>query len=378
MHESILQRDFNFRLEESDRQYPFNEIDASLNRMSALFKAISTEKEIQHRYLETLVNHVNVGLISFRDDGTVFLVNNAFLDLVGKRSIRTLSEVGKVSLQLHQRIESMGGGRTDLVKIKRDSQLLNLAVNASEFKLDDKRYRLISIQDITNELSAGEMEAWQKLIRVLTHEIMNSISPIISLSNTLHQIAIRKPNTESQVDWDTFRSGLETIQNRGEGLRQFTQRYREVTNIPLPEIKPVDVQVLVNHVERILKPDMDRLSISFSTKCESKNVFMDDKLMAQVLINIFRNAMDAVKEVSDPMISVEGYENDNRYTITIADNGVGIDDNDLEKIFIPFYTTKEFGSGIGLSLSRPIVLMHKGELLVSKSEDGGSFFKITI
>ncbi|MFZ6012494.1 MAG: PAS domain-containing protein, partial [Bacteroidota bacterium] len=232
---STLQQDFTLHFKEHQQERSFKEFYRLLNRITALFKKIREEKEIKQRFLETLIEHVTIGLASFDQEGNVQFVNSAFLRITGHLRLTHIRQLQFDNRQLADAMTGVAPNGITMVKWHKHNQLLNLAVYATVFKVDSKEFKLISLQNITHELNAHEMEAWQKLIRVLTHEIMNSISPIISLSGTLHNL-LHKKNRENGLtganDWTALVAGVGAIKTRSEGLHYFTQKYRELTHIP--------------------------------------------------------------------------------------------------------------------------------------------------
>ncbi|HEY3429694.1 MAG TPA: HAMP domain-containing sensor histidine kinase, partial [Cyclobacteriaceae bacterium] len=224
-----------------------------------------------------------------------------------------------------------------------------------------------------NELSSTEMEAWQRLIKVLTHEIMNSVSPIISLSGSLYDIS-----KTSNAEWGTMQSGLEAIKVRSEGLLSFTQRYRKLTQIPTPEFQSVNVQGFVAHIVRLVQPEIDKRNIRLRTNIQQLTATFDPVLIEQAVINLIQNAMDAVENIENPSINIEVQLLEERARFIIQDNGSGINQNDLDKIFVPFFTTKNDGSGIGLALSRQIILLHGGQITVQSQIGNGTTFTVTL
>lgn len=373
--QSIRERDFNIHFAEQKGD-AFHELYSSINGITAVYKKISMEKEIKQRYLETLIEHISFGIISFNENGEVILVNQSFLKLAGTLHLATLNQLQTKNKNLFDEVQALKAGQKKLIKLPNSNQIATLTLYATEFKLDDESYRLISAQNITNELSTTEIEAWQRLIKVLTHEIMNSISPIMSLSGTLHEIT--KSNNQESGNWNTLHTGLEAIKIRSEGLLSFTQRYRELTQIPSPKFQSVQSQTFIEHILQLVQPDLNKHGISLHTKLESAQIVIDTSLLEQAILNIIHNAMDALEGVSSPKIEIQLSRKQERVSIAIADNGVGIEQANLDKIFVPFFTTKQNGSGIGLALSRQIALLHGGEILVQSSVGRGTVFTIII
>lgn len=375
---SLQHQDFSLNFKEGKGN--LKEFYQSMNKIIALFSKISVQKEINHRYLETLVEHVRIGIISFDKGGNVHLINKAFLELIDKKSIRVVKQLRGVSESLTDEISSLRSGETKVIRFQKENELFNLSLHATSFRLDEKSFTLISMQNITHELNAKEMEAWQSLIKVLTHEIMNSVSPIISLSGSLQSMvaAHNSPSEVTSAYWHNLGEGLRAIQERSLGLQHFTEKYRELTFLSSPKFEEVNLQHFFEPIVALLKPEMDRKHIHFNQIIEPLIVTFDPKLIEQALINLIRNAIDACEHKAEPIITLSARGLENHYAISILDNGDGIATSLLDKIFIPFFTTKKQGSGIGLALTRQIVLLHKGEIQVQSNPEEGSVFTIIL
>jgi len=289
--QSVQERDFSIHFSENPNDKLFSALYSSLNNLTALFKKISLEKEIKHRYLETLVSHISFGVISYDEQGKVMMVNQAFLKLSRASHLNTLSQLQVKSPTLFEEIQSLQPGKKKLIKLPIERQMATLALYASEFKMDEQVFKLVSVQNITNELSATEMEAWQRLIKVLTHEIMNSIAPITSLSGSLFEISSTKT---ADPEWNTVHSGLDAIKTRSEGLLNFTQRYRKLTQIPTPEFQSVQTHDFIEHITRLVQPELEKRKIKLQATAQPATSSFDPSLMEQVVINLIQNAMDAV------------------------------------------------------------------------------------
>ncbi|GCC51968.1 ATP-binding protein [Chryseotalea sanaruensis] len=371
LFQSIEERDFSIHFTEEKADSTFRSLYASLNRLNTLFSKINSEKEIKQRFVESIIEHISFGIISYDEKGNVTMANQAFLKFAGLNSISSIKQLEIKNKILSEAILNLKAGEKKLLKLQSTQQIITLSLYATVFKLDDQSHTLISAQNISNELSTTEMEAWQRLIKVLTHEIMNSISPILSLSNSLHTITQRNSD-DTKEDWKTLNSGLEAINIRSEGLLNFTKRYRELTQIPSPKFQQVNVYEFLIQIIHLLEPEFKKLNIHLVQDLRPALALLDASLMQQVIMNIFRNAMDALEGVDNGKITIALHKTNERITISIEDNGKGIDAVHLDKIFVPFFTTKINGSGIGLSLSRQVVLLHGGELFVHSNTGVGT------
>ena len=380
---AIMQDDFSTTFSEKRKGKSFARLYNVLNKITQKFKNISSEKEVQFLYLETLVEHVKVGLISFDEKGKIQLMNGGAKSLLNLPVLNNIKGLERIDRNLFKVIQSIKSTENKLVKVTINHKLLQLAVHASEFKLKDKYYKLVSLQNIQNELEAHELEAWQKLIRVLTHEIMNSVTPITSLTATLQDILSKeKENIEDGNSWySNLSQGLDAIKNRSEGLQTFTEAYKNLTGIPLPHFKKINVNKLITRVQTLFSKTAEENQIKLIVEINISNmeILVDEDLFGQVLINLVQNALHAVKNSNQPWVKITVNDAPNqRVSFIIEDNGVGIANDKLEKIFIPFFTTRKGGSGIGLALSRQIIQMHNGNISVISKPGEGTAFNITV
>jgi two-component system, NtrC family, nitrogen regulation sensor histidine kinase NtrY len=336
-----------------------------------------SEKEEQYRYLQTIVHHVGIGLIAFKADGSVDLINTAAKRLLNVVSLKSLQTLESFDHTLVETLFSLKAGEKALVKIQ--EQDMELALHAAEFRLKEQKYTLVSLQNIQSELQEKEMEAWQTLIRVLTHEIMNSMTPITSMAATvldLLQVSedIDKDDPEPETVTD-IRDALKTIHKRSLGLIDFVKAYRNLTLIPKPEFTLFSIEELFARVQTLLAHQLAEADVDFRWEVEphSLELTADPALIEQVLINLAFNALDAFSGYTpcqNPQIRFTACLEDNgKIVIRVTDNGPGIVKEALTKVFIPFFSTKKKGSGIGLSLSRQIMKLHKGSITVQSEPD---------
>ncbi|MEO1053570.1 MAG: ATP-binding protein [Bacteroidota bacterium] len=380
---AILQEDFSTTFSEKGKGRSFEQLYGSFNKITKKFKDISSEKEIQYLYLETMVEHVRVGILSFDEDEQIHLMNEAAKDLLKRPSLHSLQGLAAVDHHLVEAIRTIKPGENKLVKVTTGSSLSQLSLYASEFKLGDRFYKLVSLQDIKNELEANELVAWQKLIRVLTHEIMNSVTPITSLTATLHAIVTKRQENNTPLDEKTIANlstGLDAIKNRSEGLQQFTEAYKNLTRLPQPKFRSVVLNQVLQRMNTLFEKELKEKQIEVSIIQENADmqVIIDPEMIEQVLINLIRNGIEALEGVDNPKIEIQAVQDTDSTTIKIMDNGIGMDEETLDKIFIPFYTTKKKGSGIGLALSRQILQLHKANITVDSEPDQGTIFTIVL
>jgi nitrogen fixation/metabolism regulation signal transduction histidine kinase len=361
----------------------FEKLYGTLNRINQQFKNLSSEKEAQYLYLETLVEHITLGILSFNTKGEIHLMNEAMKQLLGRPHFKNVKSIEKIDPDLLNTILEIKPSETKLIKAIIHSRLLQLSVHCSQFKIHDEEFKLISLQNIKNELEAQELDAWQKLIRVLTHEIMNSVTPITSLTSTLQGIMekeSRQGNATNELHGKLLQ-GLDAIKSRSEGLQKFTETYRSLTKVPVPKISKVGMNDLLSRTLTLMQSKFDENKITVHKFLRDQNsiIYADPELLQQVLINILQNAVEALDGKPDGKIRIlVAPTSEGRMQITIQDNGPGIAEDKIDKIFIPFFTTKRSGSGIGLALSRQILQLHNASISVESEIDVGTSFQIVI
>lgn len=359
----------------SSRDLLYHEFNEILRK----FREIRADKEAQHQYLRTIVQHIGIGIITFDVDGEVQIMNNAAKKLLDIKMIKNINQIGREHPNLQNSFTELKTGGRDLIKITKNDDEVQLAVYAIELSLLGKAFKLVSIQNIQSELEEKEMEAWQNLIRVLTHEIMNSVTPISSLAATVETELdefLKNGKNINEIPDDTiedFYLSVKTIHNRSESLIKFVSDFRNMTRIKLPNLEPVEVESMIKHVLMLLKPDSERSNITVNCSVKPElTVNIDREQIEQVIINVVKNAIQALaaaeKENKSLTITAMPTEGGGAY-ISVADNGTGIEEEALKKIFIPFFTTKKNGSGIGLSLSKQIMRKHGGNI-TAKSQIG--------
>ena len=338
------------------------------------FQNIRIDKEIQYHYLKTIVEHIQIALLSFDETGKIEFINKTAKELLNQHNIKNINSLKDRYSNLYYLFQKLKSGENELIKTKLNDNLMHLSVYATEFKIQNKTIKLISLQNIKQELEYQELESWQKLIRVLTHEIMNSVTPISSLSNSINETLNETNGKKSELqkisddDFEDIISSLKTIENRSKGLLKFVSSYKQLTRLPKPDFIKVNLVELVNHCHTLLKQNIRKNNIKFQFNYSNASIYTqaDYDQIEQVIINLMINAIDAVTEQKNPEIIIDIiYDSSNKHKIIVKDNGKGIDPEKIDKIFIPFYTTKKEGSGIGLSLSRQIMRLHKGFIHVN-------------
>ena len=362
-----------------------NRLNEEFNKVIDQFKDIRREKEADFQYMRNIVQHVGIGLITFNKAGEIQLMNAASKKLLNISQVNNVKELEDISPELVDVFFRLKTGGRDLLKLQIAGDIIQLAVFAIELTLRGEEFKLISLQNIQNELEEMEMDAWQNLVRVLTHEIMNSVTPISSLAGTV-EVELKDLFGDDKSDAKIEKEDLEdlyhavqTIQKRSRGLIRFVQDFRNLTHIPKPKIVEVKAEDMLKEIKTLLNSEITDHNINYKWNVEPDSmVIMADKgLVEQVLINLIKNAFQAFDEQTNRIVEVSAtLSAKSRPIITVKDNGNGIDEEAMEKIFIPFFTTKKSGSGIGLSLSRQIMRKHQGTLSVKSKLDEGTEFQM--
>ena len=378
--DAIKYSDFSQTFAHTGLGSSFTELKAAFNEVIEKFQKTRAAQEEHFRYLQTVVQHVGIGLIAFNSEGEVSLLNNAAKRLLNVSHLKNIKSLAGSSEKLVEALFRLTSGQKALIKLKQHDQLMQLAVYATEFKLQHQRYTLVSLQNIGAELEEQEMEAWQKLIRVLTHEIMNSITPISSLASTANELLKDVvANGEAGDSLDDISNALQTIRNRSEGLSNFVDAYRNLTRIPRPNFQIFPIQGLFERIIMLMRTQAaaGKVDLRSEIRPATLELTADPELVEQVLINLAFNAIQAVAEQLDARVILSARMDERgRVLIQVEDNGPGILPEVLDKIFIPFFTTKKGGSGIGLSLSRQIMRLHRGTISVQSEINTRTVFTL--
>ncbi|TDB65923.1 sensor histidine kinase [Arundinibacter roseus] len=376
--ESVRYSDFTIKFRADNQMGPtFQELNQQFNEVLMAFRQARAEKEANLQYLNAIVQHISTGLITFDSDGKVNLINNSALRLLDMYRIRQLSDLQDTHPQLYKLLSELETGVRELYHSPQEQPL---AIQATTIQMRGKWVRIVALQNIGTELQQKEVEAWQNLTRVLRHEIMNSMTPIVSLVGTMQLIVnedIEKSSTNQEAV-DDLKEALQTLGKRSQGMMKFVNAYRDFTTLPKPNVRQVAVRELIQEVLQLLQTDITLGGVVCQVEItpETLSIRADADQIQQVLINLIKNALEALKEQPAPRLTIFARLLDSqKVSIEIRDNGFGIEPEALERIFIPFYTTKKTGSGIGLSLSRQILQQHNGQLTVqSEVGTGTSFF----
>ena len=351
---------------------PIREIYQGLNKVNKQIQQLKIEGRQQEQYFQTLLEHVATGIVTFNSKGFVLHANSSAKKMLGVDILTHINQLERVNRNLFQAIRNIQPFEQKLVSVITERGTIQLSLKATSFKAKENELMLLSVQDIRNELDEKELDSWMKLIRVLMHEIMNSIAPITSLSESLCKFftidgrpALPEELTETTIG--TTLRGLNVIKEQGNGLMLFVESYRKLTRLPKPDKKVIKFEDLINRIKVLYSSleNSEKVKLTVSITPPEFELFADENQISQVLINLAKNALQANEKNPDGKIRISaGFNSDHRPEICIIDNGPGIPDEILEQIFVPFFTTRENGSGIGLSLSRQIMRLHGGSLQV--------------
>jgi len=374
---SVRHSDFSQTFVNTTVGSSFEDLNKSFNEVIQKFLSTRSEKEENYRFLQTVMQHVGVGLISFNVQGKIEFVNNAAKKLFNITHLTNISTLNNINDGLAEKFLNLGSGEKATIKIVTENDITQLIVYATEFKQRDQKYTLVSLQNIETELEEKEMEAWQRLIRVLTHEIMNSITPISSLAGTVTTILSNNNKFDEEVVED-IKEAISTIKKRSEGLIHFVDNYRTLTKVPKPDFKIFQIKELFRNIEKLMRQQLEEKGINFSREVEPETleVTADSEQIEQVIINLMINSIYALDGKENPAIDlIANLDEKGKVLIKVIDNGPGIPEEAIEKIFIPFFSTKKNGSGVGLSLSRQIMRAHGGNIRVN-SKPGETTFTL--
>jgi signal transduction histidine kinase len=368
-------RDFSRHFNIDKAPAELRSLRSDFNLINQTFKSITREKETQYQYLQKILELIQTGILLYDiETGKVSWVNESLKKILELPYIPNLHLIEKKNVVIYNQVVNLQPGQSTVLLLDADQQ--KLMISAATFVTEGKNHKLVALQNINEALDENEARSWQKLLSVMTHEIMNSVAPIASLAATLKQ-QLQGGGDDLAAFKDDVELGIETIQRRSEGLMQFAATYRTLNKITSSGKQSFMVGDLFESVLQLLGPKLDQRSITADIilKDPLMKLSADRHLIEQVLINLVLNAIDALKDTPDPKMMLSGYlDNDGRIIITVTDNGAGIPADVMEKVFVPFFSTKASGSGIGLSLCKQIMLLHKGNIYVKSVPGSGTVF----
>jgi Signal transduction histidine kinase involved in nitrogen fixation and metabolism regulation len=353
------------------------------NRILQEFRRLRAEQEKDRFFYLNALNHIGIGLIVLDSNANVKFYNNAMHKLLGSGEIARLESLNKLKPGFAELLLKLTPNKKELERVVAMGEIVQLSLRCTEFRMEGELFRIISFQDIRYEIEQREVEAWQKLIRILTHEIMNSVSPVTLTSSGLINMLENegRPKEAQELDdatIDNLLMGLHAIRKRSKGLANFVENYRSITKLPQPTFHMFSINNLISQLETLFHDEFANNNIQFTKVIVPADIQLnaDEKLIEQVLINLIRNALQALSETQEKQLKITAVNQNDTITISVADNGKGIPAEIIETIFVPFFTTKTNGSGIGLTLSREIMKLHGGFIKVSSEPAKGTVFSL--
>lgn len=357
MIDALENNDNSFHFPEEESTSDNREINRALNRVGHILYNVKADTAQQEKYYELILNCISTGLLILNDNGAVYQKNEEALRLLGLSVFTHVQQLSQVDAGLVEILSSCRPGDKLQTTFNNERETVNLSIRVSDITVRKEHLRILALNNINTELDDKEIDSWIGLTRVLTHEIMNSVTPITSLSDTLLSLADTKD--------EEIRNGLQTISSTGKGLLSFVESYRRFTRIPVPEPSLFYIKAFIDRMVELAKHQNPDGNISFRTDISPADLILyaDENLISQVIINLLKNAIQAIGDQPDGCISIHACCNEaEEVIIEVKNNGPAIPPEVAEHIFIPFFTTKEGGSGIGLSISRQIMRLSGGSI----------------
>ena len=365
-------KDFSLFLKSETKTDEFPKLYATLNEINEQFKASEKRNISEGLLFKYIIDHVQVGIVAFDANKSIVLINQATLDLFYLKEA-PLSLVD-LNTRLSETIKKLKIGQSKLIDFTEGGAVKNIVVKTGDFILDGSAVTLVTLHDIHSELQMNELQSWQNLISVMAHEIMNSVAPINALSNKLTRYL-----AEEQISPETLskaRDSAEIVERQSLTLLRFVQDYRKISGIPKPNFASINVLELLTEVRQLFRSDHENIKVSLSAVPEL-GISADKPQIIQVILNLCLNSFHAISNISNPTIKLKAWSDSERTCISVSDKGNGISDEVMNKIFVPFFTTRSDGSGIGLSLSKQIMSMHEGSINVASSVGEGTTVTLT-
>ncbi|UXP31197.1 ATP-binding protein [Reichenbachiella agarivorans] len=379
---SILNEDFTISFNQSEKVKSFDQLYASLNQFVGRYRGIQTAKAGQFHFLTQLVDQIEFGIITFDEQQQITLMNRQAQSLLEIPAVSNWQNLHNPNTQFLKVLFTLSIGKNQLIETKIGEQQRYFSVSVTTVFIQENKYTIASFQDIKSEIQGKEIAAWHKIIRILTHEIMNSVTPMVSLTETV-QMILQDDNKEdkpleslSQENIQDVNEALLTIKERSKGILKFVNSYRKLAKSPKPVLSPVSTQQLIQGILKLMETQLKECGIKMTVVHADVILSIDHSLISQVLINLMKNAIESLGDTEKPTIEISTRQQGDCFHISISDNGMGISVDRMDKIFVPFYTTKIDGSGIGLSLSRQIMDLHGGYLEVTSIPNERTSFSL--
>ncbi len=382
--DAIRNEDFTLRFPERVSIESFKELNKSLNRVNDLIQEVHLQLQIKEQYYQEILRQASIGIMTFNEKGHILFANPTLEKLLNHSPLNHIKQLAQIDEGLYEIFKPFQPFKRKLFQLTNEREQIQLALKSTPLSLDGQSLLLVVVQDIHQELDEKETESWVRLIRVLTHEIMNTITPIASISDSIIKYYRKDGKTVSIEDLEESQvtntlKGLEVIKEQGGDLMDFVQSYRSLLNVPEPNRAIIGGDGLLEKIEVLMSARLDG-ETKFSVICapEDLEFFIDEKQITQVLINLGKNALQSVKETENGQVfMVAGIDDDGIKYIEVKDNGPGIPPDLIDEIFVPFFTTKSEGTGIGLSLSKRVMQMHGGNLKVRSIPHKETVFRLS-
>lgn len=378
--EAVRYRDFTRQFDEKHAPVDLRSFRKGFNQINTTFKQLARERETQWQYLQKIMEMINTGILSYAvTSGDVVWFNEAAKHLLQIPYLKNIHLLQKRDSQLYQDITTAKPGQSKMIQVQQEPHKLNYLLSTSIIQVGDEKLHLVVLQNIHGATEETESRAWQKLLNVMTHEIMNSIAPITSLADTLKR-QLHEAKISPQFNQEDLETGMDIIKRRSEGLLRFAETYRNLNKIAQPNLQKFYVRNLLDNVVLLMSPSLQHKHIQLSVQLANPEYQLDadSNLLEQVLINLILNAKEALAGRENPEIKlIASTNNEQKIQLKIADNGIGIEPEIIDNIFVPFFTTRKSGSGIGLSLCKQIMALHKGNIQVHSAVGKGTVFTLT-
>lgn len=380
--EAVQYRDFSLNFQSVRGTPETIALYQGFNTINASFRTIRREQEEQYLYLQKILELVDTGILSFEvEEGNVVWMNEALKRYLQIPYLKNIHALERRDAVLHQNILDLQPGASKIITIIHpDQEAIKILLLGTLFQTEGQTFKLLAFQNVNQTIEETEAKAWQKLLSVMTHEIMNSVAPIASLANTLKK---RLDEIEHQADLvenihEDLKLGIDTIKKRSEGLLKFAQTYRNLNKITTLNLKTFPAREIFEHIQNLMQPTLDSKNIELEIVLKESGITLDadTNLLEQVLINLIINAIEAVKEQPEPRITLSASMQNQKPVLKVIDNGIGIPEELQEQVFVPFFSTRKNGSGIGLSLCKQIMMLHQGNIQVQSVEGKGSIFSL--
>jgi len=372
---SLWDQDSSFSLAPTDPAGSFGEIASIINETRQQIQDARIDKEKQYRYLQFIINHMDIGLLSFHSDGSVEHFNRAAGMLLGSRELSALKSLNALHPDFEKTLQEMEPGQSKIVNISREAETIQLLIRMTQLVYEDQPLKLLSLQDVRTELDEQELISWKRLIRVLNHEVMNSLTPIRTLTHAIDRSLLElNPEIANKDIIEDIRENSSLIAKRSASLTDFVSRYREITSIQEISKQKVSVGAMFQEVKALFRKELSEQNRKCRIVVDPPGLLLDgdENMLKQVVINLVRNSMDALKQSSDGTISMMARKEGKHAILVVEDNGPGIPAEYMDDIFTPFFSTRKDGSGIGLSFSKHIVRLHGGKISIQSASGKGT------